>query len=51
MHELVATSLELQLHPDRFHRVLCAFGEAQIPVGFDRVADIIASADRHSVLL
>ena len=49
MHELVAISLEL--HPDRAHSVLYAFGEAQIPVGFDRVADIVASADRHSVLL
>ena len=45
----ITTSLEL--HPDRPYRVLYAFGVAQIPVGFDQVADIVASADRHSVLL
>ena len=45
----IATSFEL--HPDRPYSVLYAFGVAQIPVGFDQVADIVASADRHSVLL
>ncbi len=45
----ITTSLEL--HPDRPHSVLYAFGVARIPVGFDQVTDIVAGADRHSVLL
>ena len=45
----IITSLEL--HSGRPHCVLYAFGVAQIPEGFDQIADIVAGAGRDSVLL
>ncbi len=40
-----------KLRPDRPLSILYAFGVARIPAGFDRVADIVAGADGHNVLL